>query len=85
MKPMSPDLDATDASILTLIAQTPDLAGARLERLLQLIKNPDVRLVGNVLARRDWAYPSADVVDLARALYESAERQRQQHAEPVTA
>lgn len=74
---MSP-LSATAGSVLTLIAETPDLTEDRFQALIELVDEPFVTAVAHVLRSRDWQtceYP-ADAVEFARAIYERAEQRR---------
>ena len=70
---MTQRLSATDGSILTLIAETPELSEDRFDVLLSLVRDPVVRDVAHVLRSRDWATKkySADIVGFARTLHDT--------------
>jgi|KBSMisStaDraftv2_1062788.scaffolds.fasta_scaffold1271840_2 hypothetical protein len=75
---MSPRLSARDASILTLIAETPTISQEQLEKLLALATSEDVKLAAQVLSEQAWASDKyrQDVKDFARAIYDSVQARR---------
>jgi len=82
---MNAQLSARDASILTLIAETPDISPTQFDKLLALASSDDVREAARALRDHTWDQHRQDISEFARAIYESTEERRSRNQEPVTA